>query len=168
MLALAVLVGYEALKHFGVAQAASGSSGPATSPDLSTGNAASAGSLGQYGYVAGPPPSGANIVSPSTVASGLAQRGVSQDAIQQFVNTIIPRESSFNLNATCWAPGSNSGACTPYQKPGDTQVAQGLFQFLSTTWRGYGCQGSPYNLNDALDCAAAAWRRSGLTAWTPQ
>jgi hypothetical protein len=90
--------------------------------------------------------------------------------------SIINRESSGILTATCFAPGSDASRCTSTPKPGDTQGAFGPFQFLNSTWNGLGClpaaPADPLGVNYAAYdpqasavCAARSYQQSGLSAW---
>jgi hypothetical protein len=90
--------------------------------------------------------------------------------------TIIPRESGGIPTATCFAPGADASRCTPTPKPGDTQGAFGLFQFLNSTWNGLKClpaaPADPLAVNHAAYdptasgiCAQKAVAQSGLRPW---
>lgn len=88
------------------------------------------------------------IIPKDDVANGLRAQGLSEDVVSHFVNVIVPRESGFNTNA---------------KNPSST--ASGLFQFLTGTFYGYGCLGSPFTWTDSVACAVKAYRISGFAPW---
>lgn len=120
-------------------------------------------------------PSSAGLQNEAQWTSLLGGAGIVGDAQQKFLG-IINRESKGLSNAVCYAPGSDASQCTPYPKPGDTQGAFGPFQFLNSTWNGYGCTpAAPSNplgynyaaLNPiyAVECAAKAFKANGFKDW---
>jgi hypothetical protein len=155
LIALGVLIAYEAVKSgFALPAEAALSPGPSGGSGGGTANNSLALSNAQA----------TNYIPPSTWASMLRAQGLPESAVQHFM-AIIQRESNYFADATCWAPGADASQCTQYQKQGDTQAAMGGFQFLGSTWAGYGCSGSPYNPLDAVTCAARAWRQNGFGDW---
>lgn len=90
----------------------------------------------------------ASIIPREDVANELRSHGLPEDIVQSFL-VIVQRESNFNTNAK-----------NPYS------TASGLYQFLTGTFAGYGCSGSPFNWKDATACAAKAYRMSGLQPWS--
>lgn len=151
MIALAVLVVYEAYKHF--------TSNTAPSGGTTTGVSA---------------PSG--LTTSGLQNSGLWQGLLAGAGLPADFLGIINRESNGLAQATCFAPGSNAAQCTPTPKPGDTQGAFGPFQFLNSTWNGLGCTPAApsdplginyaaYNPVNSVACAQRSYQQSGFSAW---
>ena len=147
---LGALLIYEAVKGLGTAHATSSTS-----------------SVGSANL----PTSTAGLLNPDSLSALLGKYGLPSGFLG-----IINRESGGVPTATCFAPGSNANACTPNPKPGDTQGAFGLFQFLNSTWNGLGCTPAApsnplgvnyaaYNPEYAAACAQKSYQSSGFSAW---
>lgn len=160
LIALAVLVGYEAFQHFGLgvatAQAASTPS-PATSPNLAAGNSAAAGSLGSVftnnytgALLSDQPvyPQG-TVLDQQTLTRMAQQAGFSGQGLQN-VLMVIQGESGGDPNNV-------------YRGPEHSDAA-GLLQFISSTAQSWGLS----NRLDPLASLQAAYRATnGGTRWCP-